>query len=154
MVELAVVVLILAILGGMTAPAVAAAMRHAKIRSAAAFVSGALRRARNRAIREGGFCYVRLRSGPQPAGDEVEHCLYSWVQASWPADGKEYDYDRLQLPPEAKVTSSVAFVVFLPDGSAWWSGDKATFTVADADVGGEPYVISISRLSGRIETKR
>lgn len=126
-VELIVAFLIIAILGGMLAPAVGSAVRGSLLHSATSQASSALRRARNMAIAKG-----------------TPHCL-RFVQNS-PPIAEIFSVEELPTSDPATIGRSAGgvslpegvlagfvdtseppqYVIFLPDGSAWaWSAAGA-----------------------------
>lgn len=122
-VELVVVLLIVAILGGMIAPVVGSAVRGSILRSATSQAATALRRARNMAIAKGMPHCLRFVQGEPPLAE-----IYSVdeIPGSDPAPpaGTGRSAGGVSLP-EGSVVAFVdsseppSYAIFLPDGSAW-----------------------------------
>jgi type II secretory pathway pseudopilin PulG len=144
MVELTVVLLILAILGGMMAPAVATGLRRTELRAGAAETASALRRARNLAITWGEIYRADLVNGA-PSTVDIH-------QADHLNDTTDDYAGGASLPEDTSFAGPPPVIYFLPDGSAWVSGGgQPAVTVTRPEAGS--IRVEVRPLTGRIEVE-
>jgi type II secretory pathway pseudopilin PulG len=147
MIELAVVILILAILGGMIAPAVATGLRRTELRAGAAETASALRRARNLAVTWGEIYRADRVSGAPDAID-----VYRADDLTDTGTATE-DYAGGAALPDDVTLGGASPIYFLPDGSAWVSGGAQPRVEIARPHAGSVFV-TVRPLTGRIEVKR
>jgi type II secretory pathway pseudopilin PulG len=122
MIELLLVILIVMVLAGLTAPAVARGIRQSRMNSAAARVATALKRARNLAVTKGRIHCAALGTSDiviweiTDEGLGVPGAIPTPPAAGWERAG------GVELPEGAVLAPSQAFIAFMPDGSAWGPG--------------------------------
>ena len=163
-IELLIVILILAILAGLVAPAAARGFRQSRMNSAAAQVGTALRRARSLAITRGIVHRVDFVNDDMPKAVIVaplESDPENWTSLEGAGGTVLPQGTRLNTSRSSSSIATPASVHFWPDGSAWsatMGPPSAFFVVPDAEHAqsgiDDSRQISIGSLSGSISVLR